>query len=307
MSFTRTLPLPIVPSGNLAGITSSNTAATITSTNNTTIQSAALDIYPAILHMNIAETGAGITTNSNHVGGLNISRGSLPAAEIYYSESLGTWEAGTATTLQPIAMWNSTPEFTGIGLKTGEINVGPSLSTHYVLPLAQGASGQSLITDAVGNLSWSSFPTPGIPTEIANSGDQLTNVSTSTGLLNFNVSNSNVAIMTPQITQIKNQLNVAGPFSFTPTQVISNMYFIGNTENLIIYTGFANTTFYLPTANTSTYGRVLIIQNISSTGTVTVSPNGSDTIAGDNLSEQPFEQYDSIYLISNGSNTWIPV
>jgi hypothetical protein len=96
-------------------------------------------------------------------------------------------------------------------------------------------------------------------------------------------------------------LHVAGSVS-AKTVITSSNYAMGSSDFAVLASGAVTVT--LPKASTAA-GMLVFIKN-TSTSTVTLSASGTDTIEGA-ASKSLTKQYDSLQLISNGTNQWFLV
>jgi hypothetical protein len=102
---------------------------------------------------------------------------------------------------------------------------------------------------------------------------------------------------------INTSLAVNGSFAARTVKPTCSTYEM-KTSDFAVFGSVSCSTVVLPAAKTQN-GMLVFIKNISS-GTVTVLPSGTDSIEG-NSSEPLKKKYDSLQLISNGSNEWFVV
>jgi hypothetical protein len=284
MSFTQPISHPIIPTTVTGGVNSSATDTAITSTNSFSVTSTTAAFSTPIIVLNNGGTGSGIVPSG--LGGLNVVRGTAPNAQLYWSDSLGAWEAGTAGNLKQIAEYNTAPVFTGVDLTNGQLQAG---SVVYQLPLADGTSAASGCTT----------------NQIQDLTNGQTNITATSGLIDYKVSNTDVMQQTPTTTTMNSELLINNNLAYVPNYVSSNMYFIGPLTSLI-YTGSGNATWYLPAvAGSTSMSKFYIIKNNSpNSGILTVAPNSGDDFAGE-IVNQILDFGDSMVVYGDGIHSWI--
>lgn len=324
MSYSRPLPLPIIPT-----LRAPPASETIIRADTIIIDSQNTKFGWPLITLNTNETS---TTGASAPSGISIYRGpNQPAVNLTWDETVGAFTAdgsiiGTIESGNPVGIlrWNGskftlsgtafvnslnqdvstdgTPSFQSLAV-SGQIEAN---SVAYTFPNSQGSNATVLTNDGSGNLSWQ---TPG---SIIVSGSSITN-STNTArveTLNDNTIETTIlgnAVMTQTslsataATNFKFQKGI----TFVPT-VVTSSYNMLQTDTLVIYKGNANATITLPQIQVNEC-KLVVIENKSSYS-ITVQPYGSDFIDG-NSSPFTFDGTDpnATMLMSDGDGNWISI
>lgn len=335
------IPLPLP---NSATNTSTITGGIISSSTATEITSQAFSLNDNIITINQGEVGPGVTKTQT-AGGFEIYRGPQePKYQVLFDEASSGLLAGfnnqplekvalidASLTDGSIPAWNgvnltsysglsssqatilrainqnlsstSWPTFTSLNLSTNEISFGGQV---YHFPNATTIAGNVLTNDGYGNLSW----TPGggnssSSNNITSTGGEVSANCTNLGL---NVSFSGQGAPKLQIltdkTIINNTLKVTGGISGSTKTIITNTYAVIDSDYLLKWSNIGNCDVTLPQASIND-GRMLILINKSSAGTITITPTSGDLLSGDSQPLILSNVDDNIELICDGENNWL--
>ncbi len=105
------------------------------------------------------------------------------------------------------------------GYFLGNVSIGTTTANNYILPASRGTNGQTMQTDAAGNVSWVT------PTVVTDTDDQATDVFSLTGTtLNLSLQNDGVATQTVDLSPLKDHdwYEVGG--TSQPNAITDNIY-----------------------------------------------------------------------------------
>jgi hypothetical protein len=298
----------------------------------TRISSKDVNIFDNVIILNYDEEGVGVT-KVPAVAGLQINRGTTEDPyQIFFNEDNDTLTAGFSSDLNIIPMvppatasgilaWNYTtnqfeePNPATSNLTVNNLTVNGTTTfggIELTWPVDAGTSGYILSTDGNGNLTWvedTGGNTGGNTdsTTISNSGDTTSITTERIGFpdtIFVTANNDDVLTITQDETLIDNRIKVGSEFNYSPTLITDNSYLLSNDITFINWDGTANGTITLPTVADNS-GRLIIIQNISTSFTVSIGPNAGDLIMGKTDNCELKKKHDVIQFISDSIDNWI--
>lgn len=328
MSTAEFLPFPTIPSGIVSdGIIVGLNNATINATDTFTVNSTDTVINDPVVELNKNETGAGITSSPPE-GGFTVNRGTLTDFKVVYNELLSSATYGTdiqryiggvgQSISDGILKWDTvTKSFLNLAgtepLSIGNLTCNGTFTIGGVTqtwPTNTPTAGYVLSNDGANNLSWVVQTGGGggvSGDEIKNTGDT-TSVETERGGFSDNIflrANSvDVAQITSTLTTINNNLKING--GFTVNSIMTNVvnYTVVDSDCIVNWNGANDGTIIIPLAN-SNPGRILTIQNLSTSRSVTLVRSGSDTFDGETVFRAMESKYDHVDLRSDGYSNWM--
>lgn len=109
------------------------------------------------------------------------------------------------------------------GYFLGNVSIGTTTANNYILPASRGTNGQTMQTDAAGNVSWVT------PTVVTDTDDQATDVFSLTGTtLNLSLQNDGVATQTVDLSPLRDHDWYEEGGTTPPNAITDNIYHTGD-------------------------------------------------------------------------------
>ncbi|MBL7885544.1 MAG: tail fiber domain-containing protein [Flavobacterium sp.] len=163
----------------------------------------------------LASRSAISTTNTWHDMNVDITRFDHLTTELYGIKSVVT----SNITGSEYGIYAEALQADGYaGYFLGRTSIGTTTANNYILPASRGTNGQTMQTDALGNVSWVN--------PVINTDDQATDVFSLTGnTLNLSLQNDGVATQTVDLSSLSNDWKLTGNAG-----TLSGTNFIGTTD-----------------------------------------------------------------------------